>query len=841
MTKRWAIPANIQRYRPFVTEVAISLGLFLLALWPRAYDLPRFVTADEAKWVYRSAQFLAAWLNGDYAATSVNLTPAVTTTWLGSLGLAFYYRVHQAAINLPFTGWLLSLPEFRAELSVLVATRWPMVIFTSLGVVVIYWLARRLFDPRLAVVGAAFIALDAHTISVSRILGHDAPVTVFMIVSILLLLLTVKRAGEHPFGYKQRGRGAEGISPSPPRPPAPLLLTMLSGIAASLACLSKAPAFFLIPFAGLVLATTALAGRFRWTQSIKLLLIWVVAAYLTFVVVWPAAWVEPVGRPWAVVENAFLSATDQKEAEAEGYWRVPDLGPVYYLVNGGFKLSPLVTIGVALAVISSFLKSQNTQQPPNNKAINNKFRHSLRSSLITRHASPLLWLTLFTLLFILFMTLGGKRSPRYILPVFPPLAFIAAYGWLRLWQVVRSKVTSQRTMCYAPRTTHHASRFTLPPLLILAALVTLLPYTPYYFTYYNPLLGGPYTAPALVKIGWGEGLDQVGRFLQRELSGSRVGTAYASTIAPYFTGDISSVTGDQLDYIVLYRKQVQSGEPSPQFIRYFEQNTPIFSVTLNGIHYADVYSGPAPQLAFDVEAGTDLSHPIGYRPLTPYGQIGRSLQVDVIWQVDESQPFAPPVVTLTLAADESPVVAKAEGRLSPLGDNLAFSRHRLDLAGALARGTYTLWVNNQPLGQIELRLFDPPPTLGEIRNVVFDEQIGLIGYHFTPTEDYISLNVAWQAEQARLPDYTVFVQFLNAATEERVAGIDTQPLKGEWPTSRWVRNEVVVDEYFVAMPPGLPPGVYKMVVGLYRPETGRRLLRANGQDYWSLPFTFIRE
>ena len=105
-------------------EVLISLGLFLLALLPRTYDLYRFVTADEAKWVYRSAQFLAAFLRGEFAGTSVNLTPAVTTTWLGSLGLAIYYWFNQQLIGMSFGPWLLSLPEFRVDLQVLAATRW---------------------------------------------------------------------------------------------------------------------------------------------------------------------------------------------------------------------------------------------------------------------------------------------------------------------------------------------------------------------------------------------------------------------------------------------------------------------------------------------------------------------------------------------------------------------------------------------------------------------------------------------------------------------------------------------------------------------------------------------
>ena len=38
----------------------ISLGLFLMALLPRAIGLGVFVTADEAKWVYRSQELRRA-------------------------------------------------------------------------------------------------------------------------------------------------------------------------------------------------------------------------------------------------------------------------------------------------------------------------------------------------------------------------------------------------------------------------------------------------------------------------------------------------------------------------------------------------------------------------------------------------------------------------------------------------------------------------------------------------------------------------------------------------------------------------------------------------------------
>jgi hypothetical protein len=216
------------------TEVLASLGLFLLALGPRAYALSRFVTADEAKWVYRSAQFLAAFLRGDWAGTSVNLTPAVTTTWIGSLGLWLYYWFNSATIGQPLLAWLESLPEFQLDLPILVATRWIMVLFSSLSLVLIYIIACRLFDPRLAFLGVGLMALDPHPLALSRILGHDTPTAIFMILS-LLLFLTALVPTQPPSAER------------PVRTPGVMAAILFSGVMAGLAFLSKGPALFLLP------------------------------------------------------------------------------------------------------------------------------------------------------------------------------------------------------------------------------------------------------------------------------------------------------------------------------------------------------------------------------------------------------------------------------------------------------------------------------------------------------------------------------------------------------------------------------------------------------------------
>ncbi|MFQ5578848.1 MAG: glycosyltransferase family 39 protein, partial [Anaerolineae bacterium] len=171
--------------------------IFLLALLPRAVSLQTFVTADEAKWVYRSAQFLGALLRGDFPATAVNLTPAVTTTWLGSAGLWAYHALHRAALP-PLDEWLARLPPFRVELPVLAAVRLPAALFAAAAIAALYLLARRLWGREIALCGAILLALDPHTVALSRIIGHDAPAALFVALSLLALLLAWRPAEGGP-------------------------------------------------------------------------------------------------------------------------------------------------------------------------------------------------------------------------------------------------------------------------------------------------------------------------------------------------------------------------------------------------------------------------------------------------------------------------------------------------------------------------------------------------------------------------------------------------------------------------------------------------------------------
>ncbi len=792
------------------------LVILVIALVPRVLQLDAFATVDEAKWVYRSAQFLLALERGDLAGTAVNLTPAVTTTWVGALGLSAFYALGKAGSSAALTEWLATLPEFRADLNVLVAVRWLMILLGSAAVAGSYVLARRLVDARVAFIFGVLLALDPQLIALTRVLGHDAPAGLATGMALLAYLVAWRQ--------KTRRKWLGWLA--------------ISGALGGLAMLSKAPTLFLLPFLGAAsfvlsptiggegIAQASARHHNRWQNAWRWLrdglagwLLWSGAAGVVFIVLWPAAWQQPIAMPYSVAHNAFLSATRTSPLMAEDAGLVPQLGLLYYPIHTLFKLSPLALLGLAvwLAVTSVALS---------------RGMRTMRSGRLAYEEGVL---CAFAILFTLFMTLGGKRSHRYILPIWPALYLLAALGLFHLGRIM----ATIRGMRVAKWTVVGL----LGALLILPAGIT----APYYLPYHNPLVGGALVAPHLIKIGWGEGLDAVGRWLQAQPDSYalRVGCAYPSALAPFFRGRISEVTAGQLDYVVVYIKQVQEGMPSLIWLRYYEAQQPLYRVQLAGIPYAAVYAGPALQPAMASDPAFDsgvLPQPLFFRPGRPYMPVGEAVEVEVVWLADAQLPEAStrlmmqPVDDLIARPEErhGEVFAVAEAHLKRRADGLVVSTYTLTLPEHLSRGSYGLLVDGRPLGVVEARRFQVP-RLDIPMDVLFGEQIRLLGVQSdTSVDANTSLQLVWQAAPRAWADYTIFLQLWDAVGD-RVAGIDAQP---PVPTSMWARGEVITMSYgpleqlALPVPPTLPPGQYRLVVGLYDPLTHERLRARDVAGTW---------
>jgi len=125
-----------------------------------------------------------------------------------------------------------------------------------------------------------------------------------------------------------------------------------------------------------------------------------------------------------------------------------------------------------------------------------------------------------------------------------------------------------------------------------------------------------------------------------------------------------------------------------------------------------------------------------------------------------------------------------------------------------------------PLRERE-RVFTPP-SMEVFVNADFGGQMRLLGYDLAREADTLTLTLHWQAQTLMPQDYKVFVHLFDPATETIVAQNDAMPLNNTYPTRWWVMNEVVSDPVVLSLA-DVPPGRYRLAVGVYEPQTGQRL------------------
>jgi hypothetical protein len=118
------------------------------------------------------------------------------------------------------------------------------------------------------------------------------------------------------------------------------------------------------------------------------------------------------------------------------------------------------------------------------------------------------------------------------------------------------------------------------------------------------------------------------------------------------------------------------------------------------------------------------------------------------------------------------------------------------------------------------------PTPANPGSINLGDVIQYLGYSLEPTPPTpgqpLALTVFWQALAPIEADYTIFVQ-LRDANNNTKASADHEPFQGVVPTSRWVPGSVIKDVVYFTLPAALPPGDYRLAVGMYRPDTMARL------------------
>lgn len=164
---------------------------------------------------------------------------------------------------------------------------------------------------------------------------------------------------------------------------------------------------------------------------------------------------------------------------------------------------------------------------------------------------------------------------------------------------------------------------------------------------------------------------------------------------------------------------------------------------------------------------------------------------------------------------------------------------------------HTFKVREEWVGDVHFALYaapgPPAVTMQTATDALFGDAIRLQGYslsadHLRPG-DVLTLTLFWQAIAPLDQRYKVFVH-LSDSDGRPLAQRDSEPQGGLAPTTIWMPNATVVDNYGLLTPLDLPAGVYTLRLGLYAIDDPTRRLpvvTANGsQDSFVLRAITIR-
>jgi len=537
--------------------------LLFFALWlPRTFTLDAFVSTDEQKWLTRSANFYQALATQDWAHTFQREHPGVTVMYAGMLGIIQTFPAYAHVAPTQFTWMGGELEQFLAQqgtvtpLQLLAAGRWWIVLFASLALTLAYFPLRRLFGPGLAAAITLYVGWDPFALGLSRLLHPEGMAASLIYLALLLWLAWL---------YTAHSRGQ----------------LLAAGVAMGLAWLTKTPAIFLVPVGGMLLLFQ-LGQQWRDSAQRRQLLtryfvayvLWGVIATITFVGLWPAMWLDPIGvltRMWGEI---YVYMDHHEVVNFYQGHLVADPGASFYPVAWLLRATPTTVVGFGCFAVLLLGGGWPLNRPSARRAA---------------------WgILLFGFCFALGMSSGAKKFDRYLLPTMLMVDLLALLGWAGVLHWV-----GMRFRRIVPGTWRNPRWIVAACLPVVALQLGLaLPHFPYYLTYYNQLAGGGAAAQHALMTGWGEGLDAAARWINAQPNGKSARVVSWYNIGPFsYFLDSPSPTLDfwqgnfwtEADYAVVYVNQAQRQLPDAPLLTYLQQYTPVHTVTFRGNPLAWIY------------------------------------------------------------------------------------------------------------------------------------------------------------------------------------------------------------------------------------------------------------
>lgn len=554
--------------RKKLVEPLIYIVLIIALLAPRIPKIGSFVTLDEPSWLSQGANFYYALGQREFQNTVYEYQPAVTTMWIISFAMLFYFPEYRG-----FGQGYLDYEKGRLDPFMLAHGKNPLVLLNDARLIqvfiilifflLLYYLLQR-FIPKLgAVFLVIFAAFDPFYLGLTRLLTHEAMVSIFVLVSLIALALYL---------FKDRR----------------IIFLLISGVAAGLAQLTKSSAIAMLAGVGILLMMQIIEERPQgWTKSflnsLKAFVFWLVILVITYFIFWPGMWVAPGKMLYEVYGNAFsyafqgarLTVTEDLDVSRfslnnlAGIWEVAKV-----LV---YRTTPFTWLGVLLGFALPFTRDPKLVR-----------QNRLFFTLLLTNA----------IAFILLIGIAqGRNSPHYILTSYLSLNLLAGLGWYHAIQWIASRFSTKQLQL------HYVGLV----VVLLLQVWSALSYFPYYFTYRNPILYSLGWYKDYPNFPYGEGLEHAAQYLA-ELPNSADTTVLSyysrGCFSYYYPGRSVSfrpyyVDGDhavdllrnleEADYLVVYYANQSQLDKYDAYLNILSTVEPVHVIWMNGYEYVQIY------------------------------------------------------------------------------------------------------------------------------------------------------------------------------------------------------------------------------------------------------------
>lgn len=452
------------------------LVLLLLAILiaPRLSELDSFVTIDEPFWLSVGANFYYALGQREFENTVFEYHPAVTTMWFVTIAFLVYFPEYRGLgqgyfdVDKNFFDPFL-IEHGKDPMTLLYISRLLQVAVIILFALIIFYLLSRLIGEEKAFLITAMTSSAPFFLGHSRVLSHEAMVAFFVLTSILGMMAYLE--------YERKW-----------------IYLFISAASAALAQLTKSSAMAMFPVIALMLAVSVFSNKKECglksalVDRLKIFGAWFALLALAYFILWPGMWVAPGKMLYEVYGNAFsyafqgarLQVTQQLQPSQFGIDAVWGTARSF-ATSVASRATIIVWVGATLAFASFFLRGRGAPS-------------SIERRLI-------LYLFTAAAMFILLFSLArGRNSAHYIMTSHVSVDMIAALGW-GIWLGWLSM--------HWETAAKPAFKIGSVGLILFLQLGSALLFYPYYYNYFNPIVG-------VSKSEYGEGFEKAAAYLAQK-------------------------------------------------------------------------------------------------------------------------------------------------------------------------------------------------------------------------------------------------------------------------------------------------------------------------------------